>query len=253
MQDDETASIPSLSELLDVCPSGRRHLHHHSCTPAVAVCHLKSGGAPDACSVAITASGGGTVVMAAVPAASSAAAADAHHSALLPPAASSDQQQHLVYCRHLALSALEFIASAFPATPFDHLAQSNPLLVLAATLKIHMSPSAGGVAGYAHVLDAFTTVDGMLFVRFPPPRAALHWTDHAAFQDGVTGLIELAEEVLQCRQLVCCLPRGGGGDTKPPAGADQLLRAFMYVGFTPIDAATVVHDAARYQLLGYEL
>ncbi|KAJ1917158.1 hypothetical protein H4219_003348 [Mycoemilia scoparia] len=82
-------------------------------------------------------------------------------------------------------------------------------------------------------------MDNQLFIYIPNFEG-----NDRAFRDCSLALMELAEEALQCTNLVVCMP-------KALSSTIELVRAFMYTGFEMVSPSVTRHNP-NYILVGYD-
>eukprot|EP00833_Pecoramyces_ruminatium_P011791 jgi/Orpsp1_1/1185823/evm.model.c7180000095498.1 len=78
-----------------------------------------------------------------------------------------------------------------------------------------------------------------LFIELP---IECNWN----FQESMTSLLELAEEILGCEKIVICI-------RKNKEEIKLLLHSFMYIGFQIVNPTYYLNKQVDYYVVGYEL
>ncbi|KAG2183099.1 hypothetical protein INT44_006080 [Umbelopsis vinacea] len=175
--------------------------------------------------------------------------------------------------RPILLQSLNAAASAPPSPPLEPVDRENVHVDLSRFRSINVVEKKEAVSGFAKALfpdspiskeiqqslnvtvskegPSVEFIECQAFIWndtiFMEPPAALSgpttWAD-GEFQRCIISLIEMAENRSDCHRLVVAIHH--------PVNNGNLLRAFMYVGFTLVHPQTY-HQKSDFMLFGYEI
>ncbi|ORZ27554.1 hypothetical protein BCR44DRAFT_44413 [Catenaria anguillulae PL171] len=147
----------------------------------------------------------------------------------------------LAYGRHVQLTCIDQLTSHFATSPLAAELARDPSAILKHAMVIH-------IKGIAQPIYAACTYDGVMFVHLiQDPAAAssaagLHGASDA-FRKAVVAILELAEDILECTQLLASVnPQD-----------KQLALALRYVGFELVSPQVVAHETSKCVLLAYTM